>query len=153
MPGNFQYLWLIALLFPRAKIIHCQRNPIDTCLSCFFKSFTEGYGFKNDLRTLGLYYRLYQRLMEHWHSVLPVPILDVQYEDMVNNQGQVSRRIVEFCGLGWDESCLEFYKNKRPVQTASFLQVRRGIYKTSVGRWKKYEKYLTPLLNILGYEH
>jgi len=150
MPGNFEYLWIITLLFRNAKIIHCKRNPLDTCLSCYFTDFTRSHGYKNDLRDLGLFYLQYRRLMNHWHEVLPIPILDVQYEELVENQEQISREIVEFCGLRWDDNCLEFYKSQRPVQTASALQVRRKIYKTSVDRWKRYEKYLTPLLETMG---
>ena len=152
MTSNFKLSWLIVLLFPKAKIINCQRNPLDTCLSCYFTNFTQDLGYKYDLRNLGLYYRQYQRLMKHWHTVLPIPILDVQYEELVENQEYVSRKIIEFCNLDWDDNCLEFYNNRRCVQTASASQVRRKIYKTSIGRWKKYEEYLAPLLDELRHE-
>jgi len=148
-PHNFMRLWLIALLFPMAKIIHCRRDPVDTCLSCYFTKFSHGHSYKNDLTNLGSYYRLYQRLMDHWHRVLPFEILDVHYEDLIENQYEISRRVIEFCGLPWDNCCLEFYKNDRPVLTASVSQVRRKIYKTSSGRWKRYEKYLGELLDAL----
>jgi tetratricopeptide (TPR) repeat protein len=148
-PHNFMRLWLIALLFPNAKIIHCRRDPVDTCLSCYFTKFNYGHAYKNDLKNLGLYYGLYQRLMDHWHRVLPLQIFDVQYEDLVENQNDVSRKIIEFCELNWEDCCLEFYNNDRPVLTASFSQVRRKIYTTSSGRWKRYEKYLDELLDSL----
>lgn len=148
-PHNFMRLWLIALFFPNAKIIHCRRDPIDTCLSCYFTKFSYGHAYKNDLRNLGLYYNLYQRLMDHWHRVLPLQIFNVQYEDLVENQNGVSRKIIEFCDLQWEDCCLEFHKNDRPVLTASFSQVRRKIYTTSSGKWKRYEKYLAELLDSL----
>ena len=150
LPGNFLNLWFIALLFPNVKIVHCRRHPVDTCLSCYFTNFDRDLGYTYDLKTLGLYYRQYQRLMTHWHQVLPAPVLDVQYEELVENQVAVSRKMVKFCGVEWDDHCLEFYKNDRPVETASGVQVRRKIYSTAVGRWKNYENRLTPLIEALG---
>ena len=152
-PHNFMRLGLIALFFPNAKIIHCRRNPIDTCVSCYFTKFTYGHAYKHDLRNLGLYYGLYQRLMDHWHDVLPVPILDVHYEELIGNQNEVSRQIIDFCDLQWMDCCLEFYNNKRPVLTASYSQVRRKIYATSAGRWKRYEKHLDELIDALKPPH
>lgn len=149
MPQNFEKLWLIALLFPNTRVIHVQRNPIDTCLSCYFQDFTKGHPYKNDLRDLGTYYRYYQRLMDHWKNVLPIPILDVCYEELIGDQERLSRDLVEFCGLEWDNNCLEFYRNKRFVDTSSDMQVRRKIYNSSVNRWKRYEKFLTPLIEAL----
>jgi len=149
MPQNFSRLWLITLLFPHAKVIHTRRNPLDTCLSCYFHDFTEGHGYKNDLRTMGHYYRLYEQLMDHWHKVLPISILDVQYEELVRDQEANSRKIVEFCGLEWDDNCLEFHKNKRLVRTASTVQVRKKMYSTSMGRWENYTKFLGPLREAL----
>ena len=151
MPSNFLRLWLIALLFPRAKIIHCRRHPLDTCISCYFTHFKEAHGFTNDLKVLGLYYRQYERLMSHWHQVLPMQILKVQYEELVEHQEAMSKKMIAFCELKWDERCLTFYKNKRQVDTASALQVKRKIYKTSIDRWKKYENFLAPLMEGLGY--
>ena len=150
LPGNFLNLWFIAVLFPKVKIVHCRRHPVDTCLSCYFTNFDRDLGYTYDLKTLGLYYRQYQRLMTHWHQVLPAPVLDVQYEELVENQVAVSRKMVKFCGVEWDDHCLEFYKNDRPVETASGVQVRRKIYSTAVGRWKNYENRLTPLIEALG---
>ncbi len=153
LPGNFEYLWLISLMFPKAKIIHCVRDPMDTCLSCFFTHFSTGHAYKNDLKNLGLVYGLYRELMNHWHKVLPISILDVNYEDMVDNHSDTSRRVVEFCGLNWDDGCLEFFRNRRHINTASAVQVRQRIYKTSVKRWEKYKRHLTPLIEGLGDAH
>ena len=150
LPGNFLNLWFIARLFPKAKIIHCKRHPLDTCLSCYFTHFKQPLPYKNDLYTLGGYYRQYEKLMGHWIAVLPVPVLEIQYESLVENQETVSKKMLAFCELEWDEKCLSFYKNDRPVTTASGMQVRRKIYKSSVGRWRKYERFLGPLIESLG---
>lgn len=149
MPENFLHLGIIATLFPQAKVIHCRRDPQDVCLSCFFMFFS-GLNFSWDLDDLGRYYRDYERLMAHWKAVLPVPVLEVVYEDLVANQEQVSRRLVDFCGLEWDERCLKFYESRRTVQTASKLQVRQPIYTKSVGRWRHYAAHLGPLRQALG---
>jgi len=145
---NYLHLGLLAILFPRARVIHCRRDPRDLCLSCYFQQFRE-VNFAWDLADLGRYYRAYERLMDHWRAVLPVQPLEVAYEDLVANPEAVSRRMVAFCGLDWDDRCLAFYENRRPVQTMSKLQVRRPIYTTSVGRWRRYEKHLGPLLEAL----
>jgi tetratricopeptide (TPR) repeat protein len=150
MPHNFLALGLIDMLFPGARVIHCMRDPIDTCLSIYFLPFNPSHPYADDLTHLGIYYRQYQRLMAHWRSVLRIPILDVQYEELVNNQEQVSRKMVEFCGLEWNEQCLRFHESGRTVSTHSYDQVRRPIYKKSVARWKNYEKHLTPLIEALG---
>ncbi len=150
MPQNFLYLWLIALLFPNATIFHCRRDPMDTCLSCYFTDFQTGHGYKNDLTTLGRYYRQYIRLMEHWGSVLPVPVREVRYEDLVDDPEGGTRRLIEESGLPWDERCLRFYDTQRSVGTASVTQVRRPIYRSSVGRWRQYARHLTPLQTALG---
>ena len=142
-------LWLVTLLFPQAKIIHCRRDPADTCLSCYFTNFSFGHIYKYDLHHLGAYYRLYERLMDHWHRVLPQQILEVHYEALVENQKEESHRIIEFCDLPWDDCCLEFHKNDRAVLTASLSQVRRNIYTTSIGKWKRYQPYLGELLDAL----
>jgi tetratricopeptide (TPR) repeat protein len=149
-PLNYLYLGLLAALFPRARVIHCRRDPRDVCLSCYFQYFGRA-GFAWDLGDAGRYYRTYQRLMDHWRDVLPVHPLEVVYEDLVAHQEAVSRQMVAFCGLPWDERCLTFYESRRPVHTASKLQVRRPIYATSVGRWRRYEKHLKPLLDALGF--
>jgi len=150
MPGNFLAVGLIHLMLPNAKIIHVKRNPADTCLSCFNTIFTSGQEYSYDLSELGRYYADYARLMEHWRQVLPdSAFLEVQYEDIVADQEVQARRLIEYCGLAWDDACLDFHKNKRAVLTASASQVRRPLYRSSVERWRNYEQFLTPLLNEL----
>jgi tetratricopeptide (TPR) repeat protein len=150
MPGNFINLGFISILLPNAKIIHCHREPLDTCLSCYFQHFAMVMPFSRNLSFLGSYYRDYKRIMEHWHRVLPIPILDVRYEDMVEDHEGVSRRIIEFIGLDWDDSCLDFQNTERIVKTASNWQVRQPVYKSSIARWRNYEKFLSPLREALG---
>jgi tetratricopeptide (TPR) repeat protein len=149
LPFNFIHLGVIATLFPRARIIHCRRDPVDTCLSCFFQNFGEPHPFTLDLGHLGHYYRQYERLMAHWGRVLPVPVFELNYEELTADQEGVSRRLVAFCGLEWDERCLRFHETDRPVRTASALQVRKPLYRSAVGRWKRYERHLGPLLAAL----
>jgi len=149
-PTNFLYLGLIATLFPRARIVHCRRNPVDTCLSCYFQNFGDPLPFKLDLAHLGHYYREYERLMAHWIRVLPLSIFELRYEELTADQEGVSRRLLAFCGLDWDARCLRFNETARAVQTASALQVRRPMYRSSVGRWRHYEAHLQPLLQALG---
>ena len=150
MPYNFRRIGFIKLLFPNAKVIHCQRNPLDNCASLFNHYFEEGQEYSYDLNELGQYYNLYQDLMQHWHQVLPGFIYDLSYESLVaDTEGKV-RALLEYCELPWDDACLEFHKNKRAVQTASATQVRQPIYKGSIERWKNYEKGLTPLLDIIN---
>lgn len=150
LPHNFEYLGLIALAFPKARIIHCRRDPLDNCLSCFMQSFNESHAYNRDLETLGFYYREYHRLMEHWKAVLPIRIFDLPYEDMVAGQESRSRSLVEFVGLGWDDACLAFHDTERSVSTPSRWQVRQPIYKSSVKAWRAYEKHLAPLKRALG---
>ena len=150
MPHNFLHLGLIELLFPRARIIHCVRDPLDTCLSCYFRSFAGHLPYKYNLAHLGEFYRQYQRLMQHWKAVLHLSVMDVRYEELVENPEALSRSLVEFCGLDWDERCLRFYEAKRFVRTASYDQVRQPIYKQAVGRWRKYQEHLGPLKVALG---
>lgn len=148
-------LWLIGairLIFPKAKILHCSRNYLDNCFSIYSNDFA-GYLFKYgyDLQELGQYYRLYLEMMEHWRQVLPSDVFyDASYDALVMNPEMEARKVVEFCGLEWDEACLQFYKKKSAVQTSSLAQVRQPIYKTSVERWRKYEKHLQPLVEALG---
>jgi hypothetical protein len=151
MPGNFLHLGLISLLFPKARVIHCRRNPLDTCLSLFFQQFQGRHPYSSDLADLGWYYRDYERLMEHWRAVLPSGmLLEIRYEDVVERPEEMSRTLIEFCGLEWDERCLQPHKNERVVSTASSWQVRQPIYKTSKERWKRYEKHLGPLVEGLS---
>ena len=150
MPANFRHLGLIALMLPGARIVLCRRNPLDVCLSCYIQNFTQGSEFSNDLADIAAYYRAYRRLIDHWRRVLPVPMLDVRYEELIADQAAVSRRIVDFVGLEWDPACLEFHANRRAVQTSSVLQVRRPIYRDSIERWRVYEAELEPLIAALG---
>ena len=150
MLGNFLKLGLIYLMFPRARIIHCQRNPLDTGLSCYFQNFARGLRFTYDLEHLGIAYRGYLKVMEHWRQVLPMQMLEVSYERMISDQEATSRELIEFCGLDWDENCLDFHQQQRGVKTASFWQVRQPIYKSSVSRWRHYERQLEPLIKVLG---
>ena len=150
MPGNFLALGLIALMFPRARIIHCRRDPMDVCLSIYFHRFAYGHGYAYDLTDIAVHYRQYQRLMQHWHEVLPLEICDVQYEELVANQASESRRLIDYCGLPWDDRCLEYYENDRPVQSMSNWQVRQPIYTDSIQRWKHYEKHLDELKEMLA---
>ncbi len=149
-PFNFYQLGLISLLFPKASFIHCQRHPLDTCISIYFHNFATGNQFAYDLSELGQYYREYLRLMNHWRKVLPIRIFELKYEDIVQQQEEVSRKLVKFCGLEWDPACLDFYKNDRPVFTASSWQVRQPIYTTSCGRWQNYDQFLDPLKELLA---
>ena len=150
MPGNFHHVGLIATLFPNAKIIHCRRDPRDTCLSIFFGDFVGNHPYSYDLTNLGRYYRQYERVMAHWHDVLPGRILDVKYENLVDKQEDWSRRMVKFCGLDWESGCLDFHKNTRNVRTRSNAQVRQPIYRSSIERWRPYEAHLEPLMTALA---
>lgn len=150
MPHNFRHLGMIAMLFPGARVIHCLRDPVDTCLSIYSLPFSTNHLYASDLAQLGAYYRQYQDLMAYWKEVLRIPILEVQYEEIVANQETMSRKMIEFCGLEWDERCLSFHESKRVVTTPSYDQVRQPIYKKSVARWKNYENHLTPLIAALG---
>jgi Flp pilus assembly protein TadD len=151
MPTNFLFAGLIHLALPNAIIIHTLRDPLDTCVSCFSRLFSEGQKHSYDLAELGRYYRHYQSLMAHWHRVLPPGrILDVRYEDVVDDLEGASRRIVAHCGLPWDTRCLEFHSTERPVRTASATQVRQPIYRSSVGRWRTYDEFLGPLVAELA---
>jgi tetratricopeptide (TPR) repeat protein len=146
MPANFRVAGLIHLALPNAIIIHTRRDPIDTCLSCFSKLFTETQNHTYDLAELGQYYRGYRKLMDHWRSVLPADrILDVSYEDVVADLEGQARRIIAHCGLDWDPRCLAFYETERPIRTASAMQVRQPIYNSAIGRWRLYESFLGPL--------
>lgn len=149
MPSNFFHLGLIALLFPGARVIHCLRDPVDTCLSSYFQDFSGRHTYSTNLELLGRYYRDYQRLMAHWRQVMPIPMIEINYEEVVGDLESGSRRLVEYCGLKWSDQCLRFYETKRIINTASYDQVRKPIYRSSVARWKHYEKHLSPLMRTL----
>ena len=150
LPANFRYAGLIHLALPNARIIHTCRDPIDTCLSCFSILFVT-QPFTYDLGELGRYYRTYARLMDHWREMLPSSVLlDVKYEELVADFEAQARRIVTHCGLEWDDRCLAFYDARRPVRTASLVQVRQPVYQTSIGRWRPSDDVLRPLLHEIA---
>ena len=145
LPYNFLRLGLIQILFPNARVIHTRRDPMDSCLSCYFLDFMGTHPHAYDLENLGIYYRQYERLMAHWHDVLSLPILDLQYEEAVDDIEATCRRLADFCELDWDDRMLNFHQSNRVVKTASYDQVRRPVYKSSVGRWRPYGAWLDPL--------
>jgi hypothetical protein len=149
MPNNFPTIGFLSLFLPNAKVINSIRHPIDSCLGCYKQHFARGQTFTYDLVELGEFYLEYHKLMQYWHAVLPGKVLDVQYEEMVSDQENQTRRLLEYCGLPWEDACLNFHETDRPVRTASSEQVRQPIYSTSLDRWKKYESHLQPLIEIL----
>ncbi len=150
MPSNVHRLSLIALLFPSARVIFCNRDARDTCLSCYFQWFATGNTFAFDLAHCGHEQLATDRLMRHWRQVLPMKMLDVQYEDLVADLEGQSRRLIEFLDLPWDPACLDFHRTQTTIVTASSWQARQPIYQKSVGRWRNYEKHLGPLLEVLN---
>lgn len=152
MPGNFQYLGGIHAFFPKAKIVHVKRHPIDACLSIYFQDFPVGHSYKFDLDSLATWYEEYQRIMAYWRSTLPPGSLyELQYEALVEDQEGESRKLLEFLELDWEDQVLEFHKQDRAVFTASKWQVRQPVYKTSKDRWRRYEEFVEPLLPLLKY--
>ena len=148
---NIRYAGLIALALPEARIVHVRRDPIDTCLSCFTNMFADNLAYACDLGELGRYYRGYETLMVHWRGALPPGMMiEVRYEDVVADLEGESRRLLAHCGLDWDPRCLDFHKSERSVRTASVAQVRQPIYGGSVGRSRRYERFLGPLIEALG---
>ncbi len=145
LPTNFLHLGLIATLLPRAHIINCCRDPLDVCVSIYFQRFAQGHYYAYSLDDVAAYYAEYVRLMAHWRSVLPTTIFDIQYEKLLDDLEGESRRMLEHCGLEWEEACLTFYASKREVRTASSWQVRQPLYKSSNARWKNYERHLDAL--------
>jgi tetratricopeptide (TPR) repeat protein len=148
MPDNYYYLGLLAALFPRAKFIHCRRDARDVAVSCWMTNFRD-YHWANDPKHIATRFRDYQRLMEHWRTVLPVAVLNVQYEETVADLAGQARRLVEWCGLDWEPGCLKFNEGFRPVCTASKVQVRKPVYTRSVGRWRNYEQEMRELFAAL----
>jgi len=149
MPHNFLHLGLIDRLFPNSRIIHCVRSPMDTCLSIYFHNFSGNHPYTNNLRALGEYYKGYIELMNHWKRIIRIPLMEVVYEDLVENQEAVSRNMISFCEVDWDQQCLRFNESERIVNTPSYDQVRQPIYTKSINRWKNYEKHLEPLITAL----
>lgn len=151
LPGNMALVGVIHRLFPRARIVHCVRDPLDTCLSCFTKLFTTGHPFSYELGELGRFYRMYAALMQAWRERLPATALfELRYEELIGDLEGQARRLVEYCGLPWDGACLRFHETTRVVRTASLAQVRRPLYASSVGRWRHYERQLKPLMDALS---
>ena len=150
LPSNFKWIGLIKMILPHSKIIHCIREPNDNCFS-IFKNYFAGVDLKfaYDINEITHYYNLYFDLMNHWKEMLPGFIHDIKYEDLIRDPKKNVEKILNFCHLDWDEHCLEFYKNKRPVKTASDTQVRQKIYNTSINYWKNFEKYLKEPFQIL----
>ena len=149
MPLNYLYVGLIHLALPKATIINLQRHPMDTCYAIYKQLFVDAYPFSYDLEELARYYVAYHQLMEHWHAVLPGVIHTIQYESLVDDIETQTRQMLEACGLDWQAQCLKFYENKEASTTASTAQIRRPIYKSSVGKWHDYEEQLQPVVEIL----
>lgn len=147
---NFNHLGLISDLFPKPYIIHIQRHPIDCCLSVYFQNFSKGVNWSFNLNNIVDYYRSYREMMVHWEQTLPFDILHINYENLVNQTESLSRYMLDYCGLEWEENCLQFYQNKRKVQTASVWQVRQPIYQRSKGRWLNYKPYINTLIEGLA---
>lgn len=144
-PLNFRHLGLITMLFPQARIIHCTRDPLDTCLSNYFQRFPLFMDYSFDLRNIGHFYTEYARLMAHWRTLPNLNWIEISYEEMILSTETTARRALDFLGLAWDDRCLAPHTNPYAVETASHWQVRQPIYRHSVQRWRHYEKHLAPL--------
>ena len=149
MPLNYLYVGLIHKALPNATVINVRRHPVDTCYAIYKQLFVDAYPFSYDLEELGQYYIAYDALMEHWNRVLPGVVHTIQYEDLVDDLESNARKLVECCGLEWQEHCLKFYENREASTTASTAQIRRPIYRSSVGKWRNYEEQLRPLIDVL----
>jgi len=145
LPHNFMRVGLLSAVMPNAKIIHCVRDPMDTCLSIFTHFFSSAHGYASDLKELGQYYRLYEQLMNHWEVTFPGCMYKVSYEDLVMNHEHEIRKLLDYCGLSFEPGCLQFHQTVRPVTTPSATQVRQPLYQRAVSRWKRFEKHLQPL--------
>ena len=150
MPNNFPLIGFLHLILPNAKIIDARRHPLDSCLSCYRQLFARGQAFTYDLTDIGEYFLQYQRLMDHWHTVLPGAVLTVQYEELVGDFENQTRRLLAHCELPFEDACLRFYETERPVRTPSSEQVRRPIYTSSIGFWRNYEGRLGELREVLA---
>src|SRR5665213_4610339 len=149
--GRIMRMRLIRMILPNAKIIHTVRDPIDTCISCYSKLFSSGQHFSYDMVELGRYYRYYEQLMAHWRAVLPEEaMLEVRYEDVIDDLEGQARRMIRYCGLPWDERCVSYHKTRRSVLTASAVQVRKPLFRSSLRRWRKFEFGIGPLLDALA---
>jgi hypothetical protein len=151
MPQNFLRLGFVHLAVPKARIIHCRRNPIDTCLSIYFTHFGLMQDFAFDRTAIVFYYEQYQRLMAHWRSVLGEDcLLEIDYEELVAEPEPLIRKLIEFCGLDWDDACLRPERNSRSIMTASMWQARQPLYAKSAGRWRRYEPWLGEFLRLIS---
>jgi hypothetical protein len=150
MPGLFMHIGMIHLCLPNAVIIHSVRDPVDTCLGCYKRSFQTGNETTYDLELLGRHYQEYRRVMNYWHEALPGRVIDVVYEELVRDPEPQIRRLLAACGLPWDPRCLKPHENPRPVLTASLNQLRSPIHGGAIQRWRRYEQHLGPLLKALG---
>ena len=149
-PQNFELIGLMGILFPNARIIHCRRDAIDNCLSCFISNINKDHRYTSDLESVALYYREYDRPMRHWKRVFPGRIFENSYEDLISDQEGQSRKLIDHLGLAWDDACLRFFDRDGSVRTASSWQVRQPVYKSSVKRWKNYKGKIQPLIDALG---
>ena len=150
MPNNFPHVGLLQLILPNARIVDARRHPMDACVSCYRQLFARGQPFTYDLTDIGEYYLQYRRVMDHWQSVLPGKVLTVQYEEVVADLEAQVRRLLDHCGLSFEDQCLRFFETERAVRSASSQQVRTPIYTESVGRWQRYERHLGELIEILN---
>lgn len=152
LPNNYEHVGVISKMFPGARFIHCVRNPLDVCVSCFMLDFVgdKNHGYAYDLNHLANQYRVYERYMAHWHSIGSIPILDVRYEDLIADLEGGARRIIDFIGLGWDDACASPHKTDRAVSTLSSDQVRKPVYSSSKERWRNYEEHIGVLIDALG---
>ena len=142
-PNNFTLLGLIYMIFPNARIIHCRRNPVDTCISIYSTPFPSPIQFAHDPDVMVFFYKEYLRIMDHWRKVIPFDrLLEVNYEDLVNDREKLTREMVDFCGLKWDDACLYHEQNARAIDTPSWWQARQPVYTSSIGRWQNYEPWL-----------
>lgn len=148
MPNNFPLAGLIALILPRARIINCRRHPIDTGLSCYRQLFARGHHWSYDLNDIAAHYRYYDAVSRHWTETLPGQFLDIHYEQLLEDQRGMTARILDFCGLDWHEDCMQFFKSKRVVRTASAGQVRQQLNTGAVNRWHHYRDFIRPLLDL-----
>ena len=151
VPHNFLFIGLIEILFPAARIIHCIRDPVDTCLSNYFQYFSGPLSYPYKLENIVHHYKLYRKIMRHWKGVVSLPILEVHYENLVENQESEIRRMLDYLELPWNGSCMTFYKSPQVTRTASNDQVRSPLYKKSVGRWKNYEKHIAGMKSMLDH--
>ena len=149
LPGNYLYVGLFKALFPNGRVISCRRDPVDVALSIYFQDFAQGHDYAWDLDDIARQYGQYERVMQHWLQLLPRSILEVCYEETVNDFEAVARRLITFCDLPWDDNCLEFHHTERDVRTASNWQVRQPIYRRSLSRWKHYQQHIAPLIQAL----